>query len=86
MSERKVQNSSNGEQVAPRRSKKVCYFCENKKDPSYTDTVTLRKFLSDRSRIIPRLRSGACSRHQRMITREIKHARHLALLPFITRV
>lgn len=66
--------------------KRVCYFCENKVNPTYTDTVTLRKFLSDRAKIVSRVRSGACSKHQRAISREIKHARHLALLSFVPQV
>lgn len=64
-------------------SKKVCYFCESGREPSYTDSVTLRKFMNDRIRIVSHLRSGVCSKHQRRLTKEIKHARHLALLPFI---
>jgi small subunit ribosomal protein S18 len=69
---------------APRR--RSCLFCDEKKTPTYTDAITLRKFLSDRSKIIPRSRSGACSKHQRLVAREIKHARHLALLPFVTKL
>jgi len=65
------------------RPKKVCYFCETKTIPSYTDVVTLRKFMSDRAKIVAKMRTGACSKHQRAITREIKHARHLALMPFV---
>lgn len=66
--------------------KRVCYFCESGKLPSYTDALTLRKFLSDRMRIVGHLRSDTCNKHQRGITREIKRARHLALLPFVARV
>jgi small subunit ribosomal protein S18 len=66
--------------------KKVCIFCENGREPSYADSASLKKYLSDRSRIIARTRSGACSRHQRRVSREIKHARHLSLLPFVTRI
>lgn len=71
---------------APRRTKRVCIFCEGKKEPTYTDSQTLKKFMSDRSRIIPRAKSGVCSKHQRRVTREIKHARHLSLLPFVASV
>lgn len=66
--------------------KKVCYFCEASKEPTFTDSATLKKYVSDRSRIMPKIRTGACSRHQRKVTEQIKYARHLALLPFITRV
>ncbi len=64
-------------------TKKVCFFCENQKEPTYTDSGQLKKFMSDRTRIIGRARNGACSKHQRAITKEIKYARHLALLPFV---
>lgn len=67
-------------------TKKVCLFCESKKEPTYTDTVTLRKFMSERARIVARARSGSCSKHQRRIAREIKYARHLSMLPFVNRV
>ncbi len=68
------------------RTKRVCLFCESKTEPRYWDVATLRRFLSDRGRINPRGRSGACAKHQRRIARAIKHARHLALLPYIVRV
>ncbi len=58
------------------RAKKVCFFCQSKATPSYTDLVTLRKFLSDRAKIVPKLRSGLCATHQRAITKQIKYARH----------
>lgn len=64
------------------RPKKVCFFCQSKTDPLYTDTNILRRFTSDRAKIVPRAKSGLCSRHQRAVTRNIKYARHLALLPF----
>lgn len=64
------------------RSKKVCQFCSNKTEPHYFDMVALRRFINDRGRIITRVRSGSCAKHQRRITKEIKRARHLALLPF----
>ncbi len=68
------------------RLKRKCFFCESKTQPTYTDSVALRRFLSDRSKIIPKMRTGACSRHQRQVSKQIKYARHLSLLPFITRV
>ncbi|EKD91214.1 MAG: Ribosomal protein S18 [uncultured bacterium] len=67
-------------------TKKVCHFCENSLEPSYTDSSALRKFMNDRARISSRLRSGVCSKHQRALSREIKHARHLAILPFVPRI
>lgn len=64
-------------------SGKKCLFCKEGKDPTYTDTVTLKRFISDRGRINPRARSGVCSKHQRRLAQEIKRARHLSLLPFV---
>lgn len=58
-----------------------CLFCEGKKEPSYKDYKTLKKFLSERARIIPRKYSGVCSQHQRFLSINIKRARILALLP-----
>lgn len=67
-------------------TKKQCAFCTNKQEPSYTDSVSLRRFVSSRAKIVPHGRSGVCSKHQRVLTREIKRARHLALLPFIASI
>ena len=66
-------------------TKKVCVFCTNKIEPRYTDSASLRRFVNDMGRIVPRARSGACSKHQRKVTMQIKYARHLALIPFIAR-
>jgi len=66
--------------------KKVCGFCEGKKDPIYTDIASLKKYTSGRGKIVPKLRSGVCSKHQRGLAREVKRARFLALLPFTLRV
>jgi len=66
--------------------KRVCYFCQNKLNPTYTDLATLKKYVNERGKIVPRIKSGICSRHQRAVTRSIKYARHLALLPFTSKV
>lgn len=70
----------------PARAKKVCSFCQGKTIPTYTDLGSLRRFLTDRAKIVARERSGVCSRHQRAVSRNIKYARHLALLPFVPKV
>jgi small subunit ribosomal protein S18 len=64
---------------------KDCYFCTQKKDPWYSDVASLQKFVSDRGKIIVRTRTGLCAKHQRRLTIAVKHARHLALLPFVAR-
>jgi small subunit ribosomal protein S18 len=76
--------------VTKRRVKKInvpkeCFFCKEEKTPSFTDSETLRRFLTERGKIIGRVRSGICAAHQRDLTIAIKHARHLALLPFTSR-
>lgn len=68
------------------RTKKVCFFCQGKTSPSYTDIATLRRFTTDRAKIVPKAKSSLCSKHQRAVTREIKYARHLSLLPFTPKV
>ena len=67
--------------VAPKK----CYFDIENKEASLEDISSLRKFLTERGKIIPRSRSGLCAKHQRQLTTIIKHARHLGLLPFIIR-
>lgn len=68
------------------RSKKACSFCQGKNCPSYADAANLRRYTSDRAKIVSRLKTSLCSKHQRQITRQIKYARHLALLPFTPKV
>ncbi|MBI4035934.1 30S ribosomal protein S18 [Candidatus Daviesbacteria bacterium] len=74
------------EEPTTSRSRKACVFCQGETSPSYTDVVVLRRFLSDRAKIMPKLKSNLCSRHQRAVTKHIKYARHLALLPFVPKV
>ncbi|MDD5603746.1 MAG: 30S ribosomal protein S18 [Eubacteriales bacterium] len=67
----------------PRR--KICAFCVDKAvDIDYKDIAKLRKFVSERGKILPRRISGNCAKHQRQLTIAIKRARHIALLPFTT--
>lgn len=68
------------------RTKKPCQFCQNKTNPSYTDIAVLRRYLTDRAKIVPKAKNNLCSRHQRAVSRQIKYARHLALLPFTPKV
>lgn len=68
------------------KTKKGCFYCQKKLAPSYTDLVNLRRFLTDRAKIVAKERSGICSKHQRQIARHIKYARHLSLLPFVPKV
>ena len=63
--------------------KKVCQFCADKTVAvDYKDVETLKKYITERGKILPRRVTGACTMHQRHITRAIKRARIIALLPF----
>ena len=64
---------------------KNCYFDVEKKDPTFEDVGTLQRFLTERGKIIARSRSGLCAKHQKSLTKNVKYARHLALLPFVAR-
>lgn len=59
-----------------------CYFCESESLPGYKDTLVLRRFITERGKIIAASRSGICSKHQRGLSREIKKARFMALIPY----
>jgi len=64
--------------------RKVCRFCVDAKLAiDYKDVATLKQFITERCKIIPRRISGTCARHQRSLTRAIKQARLLALLPYV---
>ena len=68
-----------------RRRKKVCMFCQEKATYiDYKDTAKLRKYISERAKILPRRISGTCALHQRQLTTAIKRARQMALLPYIS--
>ena len=63
--------------------RKVCSYCVDKVETiDYKDVPRLRKFISDRSKILPRRVTGTCAAHQRELTTAIKRARHVALLPY----
>ncbi len=65
----------------PRR--KVCAFCADKnKNIDYKDVATLKRFISEKGKILPRRVTGTCAKHQRQVTEEIKKARQVALLPY----
>ena len=66
-----------------RRRRKVCQFCADKvADIDYKDVAKLRRYVSERAKILPRRITGTCAKHQRQLTTAIKRARHIALLPF----
>lgn len=64
--------------------RKVCRLCERKMEHvDYKDDRLLDRYISDRGKILPRRATGACARHQRQLSRAIKRARFLALIPYI---
>lgn len=64
--------------------KKVCQFCSDKNATiDYKDAAKLRRFISERGKILPRRMSGNCAKHQRELAIAIKRARILALLPYV---
>ena len=67
------------------RRKKVCQFCADKTETiDYKDVEKLRKYVTERGKILPRRISGTCAKHQRELTSSIKRSRNIALLPFTT--
>lgn len=75
----------NEEKKVQRRApkKKVCVFCVDKvEEIDYKDIAKLRKFVTEKGKIVPRRMSGVCAKHQRMLATAIKRARVMGLLPF----
>ena len=72
------------DKARPRKRKKVCSFCVDKVEHvDYKDTAKLRRYTSERGKILPRRTTGTCAVHQRQLTIAIKRARHIALLPYV---
>ena len=68
-----------------RSKKKVCAFCAEKAETiDYKDVAKLRKYVTERGKILPRRISGTCAKHQRELTIAIKRSRNIALVPFTT--
>ena len=68
-----------------RKRRKVCAFCVDKVEHiDYKDAAKLKRYLSERSKILPRRTTATCAMHQRQLTEAIKRARYVALLPYVT--
>lgn len=79
------QDNFRGRSGNMRKRRKICIFCADKIDNiDYKDTARLRKFISERGKILPRRISGTCAKHQRELNTAIKRARQAALLPYVT--
>lgn len=67
-----------------RRRKKICVFCADENNLiDYKDVNKLKKYVSERGKILPRRITGNCAKHQRALTVAIKRARHIALVPYV---
>lgn len=67
-----------------KKRRKVCYFCQNKIDEiDFKNVDLLKRYTTDRGKILTRRATGTCAKHQRLIAIAIKRARHMALLPFV---
>ena len=67
-----------------RRKRRVCVFCEEKNNTlDYKDVNKLKRFISERGKILPRRITGNCAKHQRTVTTAVKRARHIALMPYV---
>ena len=68
-----------------RRRKKVCVFCADKTNAGidYKDVNKLKRYVSERGKILPRRITGNCAKHQRALTVAVKRARHVALMPYV---
>ena len=85
MAYERSERDSRGPRGNRKGRKKVCAFCVDKiHDIDYKDVPRLRRYISERAKIVPRRVTGTCARHQRQLTTAIKRARHLAFLPYVS--
>lgn len=81
---RNTKKRSDKDKSFRRPRKKVCAFCAEKiEDIDYKELEKLKKFVSDKGKILPRRVTGTCALHQRKVTMAVKRARHIALLPYV---
>lgn len=84
MTDRPEKGEQNTKRRVVRRRKKVCAFCADKTTDGidYKDVNKLKRYVSERGKILPRRITGNCAKHQRALTVAVKRARHVALLPY----
>ncbi len=83
MQDKRAKKSSKNDKPFRKPRKKVCNFCVDKvEEIDYKDVEKLKKYVSDKGKILPRRVTGTCARHQRKVTEAIQRARHIALLPY----
>ena len=79
-----MENERNDRPMHRKARKKACHFCVDRVETiDYKDVARLRKFISERAKILPRRATGTCAAHQRELTTAIKRARQIALLPYV---
>lgn len=79
-----MEKTVNSARPQKRARKKVCMFCVDKAEKiDYKDIAKLRKFMTERAKILPRRVTGTCAYHQRELTSAVKKARHVALIPYV---
>jgi small subunit ribosomal protein S18 len=80
----KGDSKTNRRTFTGRRRKKVCVFCADKNHTGidYKDVNKLKRYVSERGKILPRRITGNCAKHQRALTVAVKRARHIALMPY----
>ena len=66
--------------------KKVCLYCKDKTEPDYKDVVGLRRFTTEKGKIVSRSKTGICAKHGRVLSTAIKRARYIGLLPFAVKI
>ena len=78
-----MENEKNDRAMHRKARKKVCHFCVDRVEAiDYKDVARLRRFVSERGKIMPRRMTGTCAKHQRELAIAVKRARQVALLPF----
>ncbi len=64
------------------KKKRICQMCAGK-SVDYKDVMIINKYINEKGKILPRRMTGACAEHQRYIAKQVKYARHMALIPFV---
>lgn len=83
MADKNIKKPSKGDKPFRRPRKKICAFCVDRVDSiDYKEVEKLKKYVSDKGKILPRRVTGTCAKHQRKVTEAIQRARHIALLPY----
>jgi small subunit ribosomal protein S18 len=83
MADKNPRKVSKGDRPYRKPRKKICNFCVDRVDEiDYKEVEKLKKYVSDKGKILPRRVTGTCAKHQRKVTEAIQRARHIALLPY----